>query len=109
MLLSWALKGNDCITSLDISSNRIGPKGVAFLCDALQRNASLRALRIANNRVLADGASLVASLLHVNGTLCDVDLARNHLAVSEGGTTFDGITELCKAVYSNESVTSLNL
>ena len=61
MLLSWALKGNDCITSLDISSNRIGPKGVAFLCDALQRNASLRALRIANNRVLADGASLVAS------------------------------------------------
>jgi hypothetical protein len=76
----------------------------------MQRNAALRSLRVASNRVRADGAHLIAELLQANGTLSDLDLANNQLSTGEqGGRTCDGVVALCKSVYSNESVTSLNL
>jgi Ran GTPase-activating protein (RanGAP) involved in mRNA processing and transport len=48
---------------LDLSSNRLGSKGVMLLCEALKGNATLNSLFIDTNGISSEGAYALSDLL----------------------------------------------
>ncbi len=61
--LAEGLKGNSTITSLELAGNKIGDAGASALADALKVNSTIRDLCLRDNRIQDDGASAIAHVL----------------------------------------------
>ncbi|GLD96679.1 hypothetical protein PINS_up005362 [Pythium insidiosum] len=80
--LAAMLRRNTTLTSLSLRGNRIGPIGVAALCDALDDmpDASLHSLDLAHNRITDAGMELLRVALEDNETLVWLDVSWNQLS-----------------------------
>jgi Ran GTPase-activating protein (RanGAP) involved in mRNA processing and transport len=70
-LLAEALKGNQLITELNLSSNfvtRGGMSGVVTLADAILEMGTLTSLNLSSNFLEADGAEIVVEAIKVTRT-----------------------------------------
>jgi Ran GTPase-activating protein (RanGAP) involved in mRNA processing and transport len=71
--LGEALMTNTSLTSLDVSSNKLGAGGCAGLMSGLQHNAALMKLDISRgNNICVEGAEAIAAALRINSSLTDL-------------------------------------
>jgi hypothetical protein len=57
------------VKELDLSWNKIGPKGAFVLAEALERNTSLKQLMLVNNPITTEGATFIANGMKKNISL----------------------------------------
>jgi len=128
---------NGGLTSLNLSSNRIGgywdreqqtnvftPEGPKAIADALLVNGGLTSLNLSSNQLCgigylgkgtytAEGITAIADALRVNGGLTSLDLSSNQLCgidhADRGTYTAEGITAIADALRVNGGLTALNL
>ena len=87
------------VTSLNVSSQRIGNAGATMVAGILQRNTSIRQLDLSNSAITVDGAKRIAASLHSNTSLLNLDVADNRI----------GAKALAAALQHNTTLRSLNL
>ena len=106
--LATALLTNRSLTTLRLTGNGIGDKGIAALCKVLGQNAMVRALFASANGVTKRGAKKVALALAAAdrstpvSALTQLDLSHNEIGP-------DGCTSIAQAVRFNSTVRDLNL
>jgi Ran GTPase-activating protein (RanGAP) involved in mRNA processing and transport len=76
MSIAQGLIDNTSLRLLDLSSNRVGSKGVMLLCEALKGNSTLNSLFLDTNGISSEGAYALSDLLLDR----DVGLLELHLA-----------------------------
>lgn len=91
------------LKSLDISSNEIGPVGIAGIAKALENNKALTYLDLSSTNAQSDGVKALAKTLTVNKTLTHLDLSFNQIADASS------VQALAKALEINSSLTNLSL
>eukprot|EP01065_Artemidia_motanka_P011044 TRINITY_DN15945_c0_g1_i1.p1 TRINITY_DN15945_c0_g1~~TRINITY_DN15945_c0_g1_i1.p1 ORF type:complete len:1845 (+),score=581.23 TRINITY_DN15945_c0_g1_i1:55-5535(+) len=101
-LLSDVLPGNDQLTALDLSHNKISDVGARFLADALAQNKGLKVLDLSFNPISGAGAAFIAESLRENGTLSIFRLASSRLDDAGGSA-------LASALCDNVGLTQLDL
>ena len=77
--LGAALRSLPALRALDLSSNGIGPAGVAALAPALASLSALRELSLGSNAIGCDGAVHLASALASKTALTTLDVSANDL------------------------------
>ena len=100
--LSEGLKVNTALTSLNLASNGIGDSGAKALSDVLQVNATLTKLHLGWNGIGAEGTQYICKALAGNNTLTSLDFSWNEI----GGA---GVLFLSEALQSNKALNDLNL
>jgi hypothetical protein len=65
------------VRTLDLSENKIGPKGASALGEALKVNAVMTTLDLFNNNIGPEGAIAIAEALKVNAVLTTLNLGYN--------------------------------
>ena len=90
------------ITSLDLSSNDIGPAGATSLAKTLETNTSITELYFLDNNIENTGAKSIAEALKINTSIKKLDLYGNDL-----GPT--GTLALAVALKTNTSIEELHL
>jgi Ran GTPase-activating protein (RanGAP) involved in mRNA processing and transport len=101
-LLVNSIKQNNFtrITTLTISNNRIGSKGVEYINELLYYNNTISILDLSNNELYDEGVKTFSSCLISNETLKEVNLSYNG---------FCEIEELCNNLKENKTLKVLNL
>jgi Ran GTPase-activating protein (RanGAP) involved in mRNA processing and transport len=87
-LLAEALKGNQIMTELDLSSNSMtsgGMSGLVALADAIRNMEALSKLNLATNVINEDGAKLLAPAISNMMALNSLNLSQNRLLNKESG------------------------
>ncbi|XP_068684668.1 NLR family CARD domain-containing protein 3-like [Montipora foliosa] len=113
------LKVNTCLTTLNLTQNKIGTAGVEFLSEALKVNTCLTTLDLSVNKALkvntclttlglgwntihAAGAEFLSEALKVNTCLTTLELSVNKVGSA-------GAKSLSEALKVNTCLTTLNL
>jgi hypothetical protein len=78
-MIGWALRGNQNLTHLNLSHNRLLASGAGHVLEALLLNCTLRWLEIAGNDMGYMGAKAVGELLTHSDTLTALDISDNDL------------------------------
>ena len=99
---NWIDDDSATVTPLNLSSNKIGASGAAFLSQALSVNTTLTYLNLSSNEIGASGAASLSQALSVNTTL-------SHLKVSHNMIGASGAASLSQALYVNTTLTDLSL
>lgn len=76
-VLAHALKTNDSLIQLNLSSNTIGDEGTSSLATALTDNKTLRWLDLSSNNISCSGAEALASMRSSNDTIAYINLKHN--------------------------------
>ena len=118
------------VTELNISSNKIGDKGIALISAALQTNTTMTELNISGCNISDDGAESLARALTVNKTLQELNVSCNNISdtgiahiptalrtnntlkkllIGGGTTTDEGALSLAAALTANSSMEYLEL
>ena len=100
--LGAALRSLPALRALDLSSNGIGPAGVAALAPALASLSALRELSLGSNAIGCDGAVHLASALASKTALTTLDVSANDLGAL-------GAAALAAALGSLAGLRSLDL
>mmetsp|Transcript_13884 Transcript_13884/g.35686 ORF Transcript_13884/g.35686 Transcript_13884/m.35686 type:complete len:376 (+) Transcript_13884:295-1422(+) len=80
-----AIKGNSCITELDLSGNQVGHEGCQAIAQLLQPKASeLISLSLAKNKLLDRDAVALCQELSNNTVMQELDLSENMLGERAG-------------------------
>eukprot|EP01006_Ploeotia_vitrea_P040674 TRINITY_DN66446_c0_g2_i1.p1 TRINITY_DN66446_c0_g2~~TRINITY_DN66446_c0_g2_i1.p1 ORF type:complete len:1081 (+),score=140.50 TRINITY_DN66446_c0_g2_i1:81-3245(+) len=80
-ILAVALLNNTFVTKLNLSNNKIGPEGAAFLADLLEENQTLRVLNLNQNKIGDEGGeALIKALTDRNDTLTELWTEGNGLS-----------------------------
>ena len=69
------------VTTLDLSSNSIGPEGAQAIAEVLKANAVLAVLWLTDNSIGEDGARAIAEALKVNTAVTTLRLMSNDIGV----------------------------
>jgi Ran GTPase-activating protein (RanGAP) involved in mRNA processing and transport len=96
------LKGNNTLTHLDLSSNKIGSLGAKHIADFLEVNNTLTHLDLSYNDIGNFWHKELFTVLEVNNTLTHLDLSNNNI----GSLGENQIADFLKA---NNTLTHLNL
>ena len=105
LLIAGALKGNRKVITVNVSSNQIGPVGVAKLVQALKNSPTVTNVDVAGNDLQREGALQFADLLTSSGSLLRLNLANNRLA----NPLWNGFPPLSKALEVNKSLKVLDI
>jgi hypothetical protein len=89
--LGAALKTNNTLRSLVLSSNKIKLKGVIGLAEGLAENRGLMLLDLGNNAIGDAGGVKVAAALAVNKSLISLCVALCELEAESAGAASDGV------------------
>ena len=132
-MISQALKSNETIKTLDLSSNYIGVNGAKSLAVALCHNCTLEHLFISCNEIMDDGAVAICECFKIKNKklshIKSLHLASNSLtsrsitaittAIQEGALTLldlsandlgdNGVYEISKALQVNLTIKQLYL
>ena len=90
------------VTELDISSNKIGDKGIAHIATALQTNITMTILDISNCNMSDVGAESLARALAVNRSLQTLSVAYNDISDN-------GIAHIATALQTNNTLKTLKI
>ena len=101
-LIGWAMKYNCTLTSLRLSSNRVGNRGARLIAEGVQYNRKLTRLDLSDNGIGVDGANAIAQCLRHNHNLQYLDMTGNRI-------TEKGAEELGHALKNNHGVSTLML
>ncbi|XP_064623623.1 leucine-rich repeat-containing protein 74A-like [Lineus longissimus] len=71
------LQTNMSVSTLLLSSNRIGPKAMIYLAAMLKENINISTLDLSNNALGTSGAQLITDIIDMNGTIRVLNLADN--------------------------------
>lgn len=97
------LAGNSTLLNLELDGNSLSNTGVSALCDALAHNQSLNRLDLSNNhRIDNEGAQRLASMLKLNTSL-------QFLHIRSCGVGTKGIAQLANMLCKNNSLQGLYL
>lgn len=108
ILLAKALEQNNTVSSLDLSSNKIGPHhkiglaAVTALAKTLETNKTLTRLNFRSNNIGPAAAKVLAKALGTNQSLTDLDLSSNDIE-SEGAQA------IAEALKTNKKIIKLDL
>jgi Leucine Rich repeat len=100
--IAEALKVNNTLTKLNVSSNSIGDAGAAVFAEALKVNKSLAVLCLYNNSIGDAGAAAIAEALKVNNSLTTLNIHSN--IIGDAGSAV-----LAEALKVNKSLTTLEI
>ncbi len=102
-LLFQSLAGNNHVTTVVLSRQRISNRGLSYGCECLLSNKNITSVDLSFNDIGPDGAQELACVLENNTTLTSLNLAGNPL--TEVGGSF-----IAKALHmSNRSLRSLDV
>ena len=88
------------VTELDISGNKIGDKGIAYIATALHTNTTMRTLDVFSCHISNMGAESLARALAVNTSLQKLNMGGNNIG-------YNGICELATIFYTLQTNTTL--
>jgi hypothetical protein len=117
-LLAQALKGNQIMTALSISSNMMtydGKKfgemsGVAALADVIPGMGAMTRLNLASNQLYAEGTKLLAAALKGNLIIIELNISSDKMTWNGSAWgDMSGIIALADAIPDMGALTSLNL
>ena len=100
--LAEALRVNTSLSSLTLFSISISAKGVISLAQALRVNTSLSSLELRHDSIGAEGANSLAQVLRVNTSLSSLILSHTSIG-------FKGANSFAQALKVNTSLSSLGL
>jgi Ran GTPase-activating protein (RanGAP) involved in mRNA processing and transport len=109
LLLANELRAHASVTSLDVSSNYLGPKGGAHMAAVLEANSSLTHLNIATNALWRAGCCSVIAALAGNSTLTSLNISYNRMTAPVDGDWLEAISSLEVALSANRTLQALNL
>ena len=89
------------VTELDISYNKIGDKGIAYITTALHTNATMRTLVLRDCHISNVGAESLARALAVNTSLQKLVMGRSNIG-------YNGLCELATALQTNTTLKDLS-
>jgi hypothetical protein len=81
ILIASDLKFMAVVTTLDLSSNSIGPEGAQAIAEVLKANTVLAVLWLTDNSIGEDGARAIAEALKVNTAVTTLRLMSNDIGV----------------------------
>ncbi len=82
------------ISTLDLTGNRLGGKGLVLLCPGLARNSKLQKLDLSDNNIMStdiEGIKIFSSVIREHKSLTDINLLYNTLGVEGGLLLVEGI------------------
>ena len=84
------------ISSLDLTGNRLGGKGLGDMCSGISLNSSLQKLNLSDNNIMStefdlQGIKQFSNALRENKSLVEVNLMYNPIGVEAGLALVDGI------------------
>ena len=91
------------VTELDIGTNKIGDKGIAYIATALHTNTTMRTLNVHDCHISNVGAESLARALAVNTSLQKLVMGGNNTI------GYNGICELATALQTNTTLKDLSL
>jgi len=100
--LANALETNSTLTTLYLSENKFGDKGVEALAKALEKNSTLTTLDLSDCNIGDEGAKALAEALKKNSTLQRLFLSDNVISVT-------GLKDLASALERNWALEELNI
>jgi Leucine-rich repeat (LRR) protein len=100
--LATILKKNTALQRLDLNRNGISPRGARSLANALKTNTGLLDLELGSNAVKDEGALAISEALKKNGKLRTLILASNEIGD-------EGAIALAEALKNNTSLQELDL
>ncbi|CEO98351.1 hypothetical protein PBRA_006465 [Plasmodiophora brassicae] len=101
-LLMRGLTGNQTVTCLDLSHNRISNDGAVKLAEMLTHDSVLISLNLADNCISGEGGAALGHALSKNATLQELSLRLNDVG-DQGGAA------LLRGLIDNNTLESLNL
>eukprot|EP01127_Copromyxa_protea_P016549 TRINITY_DN4937_c0_g1_i2.p1 TRINITY_DN4937_c0_g1~~TRINITY_DN4937_c0_g1_i2.p1 ORF type:complete len:278 (-),score=15.57 TRINITY_DN4937_c0_g1_i2:155-988(-) len=109
--ISEVLKVNNTLTCLNLDSNSIGAEGARFISDALKVNNTLTLLNLTSNKIGSEGAKFIAEALQVNRTLTSLGLGSRagYQSRSPNDIGAEGARFIAEALKANNTLTSLDL
>ena len=90
------------VTEMDISENKIGDKGMAYIATALHTNTTTRTLNVRDCHISNVGAESLARALAVNTSLQVLVMDGNNIG-------YNGICEFATALQTNTTLKDLSL
>lgn len=78
-LLIEGLRGNRCITHLDVGGNELQSEQLAAMIECIMQNNTMLTLNISYNNLHGEGAMALAQLLKKNHSLRHLDVSRCHM------------------------------
>ena len=97
---------NTCITSLDLSSNKLDDHAGAYVARILSRNKTLKKMELDNNDLGAKTLAAFGEALRVNEALVYLSVDSNPLFTNDDTK---GSRAFAEALRANKTLTSLNL
>ena len=89
------------VTKLDISFNKIGDEGIAYIATALHANTTIRTLNVSSCSISNVGAESLARALAVNTSLQKLDMGNNNIG-------YNGICELATGLETNTTLKEMS-
>jgi Leucine-rich repeat (LRR) protein len=129
-VLAPALKQNSTVTAINLSGNKIGPRGAVALAAAIESCSQLTSLSFQTCQIEDDGAIALAAALTKSNCVSKLFLDTNritdvgsaaifemlhssqslrHLTISQNRLTDSSATALATALQSNKSLSVLNI
>ena len=105
------LRSNNTLTTLDISFNPLGSKGITYVAEALKSNRMLNSLNLKEADCSNEGATAIADMLRSNQTLMKLFLSNYSIQSKQHGNKVgkDGAVALAGALRINNSLKELHL
>eukprot|EP01105_Mastigella_eilhardi_P013082 TRINITY_DN2977_c0_g1_i1.p1 TRINITY_DN2977_c0_g1~~TRINITY_DN2977_c0_g1_i1.p1 ORF type:complete len:335 (-),score=69.93 TRINITY_DN2977_c0_g1_i1:78-1082(-) len=92
-----ALAASHSLTTLDVSSNRLGNASVPYLCKLLRENKSVQIMNFEDNKLSGESGEKIAESLEGNTSLRKFDLAYNDIP-------FLNYTTICQVLSRNKKI-----
>jgi Ran GTPase-activating protein (RanGAP) involved in mRNA processing and transport len=111
-LLAEALKGNQIMTELSLSSNYVtegGLSGVVALADAIPDMGALTNFDISDNGMRAGGCKAITGALKGNNTLTELNIAKTMMTYGSDWGNMSAVIALVDAIPDMRAMTSLSL
>ena len=129
LIIGALLFNNRNLTSLKITGNTIGVRGMQSISELLKVSTTLTSLNISNNNITNEGLEILAEVLKMNTTLTDLNISYNKdidntfiiIILSSNNTItkldisgnhkldFNVTTRLSQLLIYNKTLTDLNI
>ena len=90
-----------CLTSLELSGNKLGDSGIASISDSLKANATLKRMSLHRCRMSEKGGKAIGDALMVNRSLQVLDMSDNPISA--------GVVHIAESLKCNCSLLEINL
>jgi hypothetical protein len=117
-LIAGALKANQVMTELNISSNYAGKvskcgaadmSGIIVLTEIIKDMGALSLLNLASNGLHAEGTKLLAAALKGNQIMTELNISSNAMTLGSAWGDMSGVIARADVISDMRAMTSLNL